>query len=120
MSLGALFSNISQLGIYIKFGTKGQIISKGFFGVFDFLQKTNEGIRLYYYDTSSRLVFVRFLEETEDTKKPFRNYLTFTKNDLSGSPYSLSALNREVLIAKFFDPKEFLWLLSLIHMLGQH
>ena len=31
----------------------------------------------YYYDTSSRLVFVRFLEETEDTKKPFRNYLTF-------------------------------------------
>ena len=48
-----------------------------FFGVFDFLQKTNEGIRLYYYDTSSRLVYVRFLEETEDTKKPFRNYLAF-------------------------------------------
>ena len=40
------------------------------FGVFDFLQKTNEGIRLYYYDTSSRLVFVRFLEEIEDIKKP--------------------------------------------------
>ena len=49
------------------------------FGVFDFLQKTNEKIRLYYYDTSSRLVFVRFLEEIEDTKKPFRNYLTFKK-----------------------------------------
>ena len=48
------------------------------FGVFDFLQKTNERIRLYYYDTSSRLVFVRFLEEIEDTKKPFRNYRTFT------------------------------------------
>ena len=47
------------------------------FGVFDFLQKTNERIQLYYYDTSSRLVFVRFLEEIEDTKKPFRNYLTF-------------------------------------------
>ena len=56
---------------------KGQIISKWFFDVFDFLQKTNKGIRLYYYDTSSRLVFVRFLEENEDTKKPFRNYLTF-------------------------------------------
>ena len=39
------------------------------FGVFDFLQKTNERIRLYYYDTSSRLVFVLFLEEIEDTKK---------------------------------------------------
>ena len=39
------------------------------FEVFDFLQKTNEGIRL---------VFDRFLEEIEDTKKPFRNYLTFT------------------------------------------
>ena len=47
------------------------------FDVFDFLQKTNKGIQLYYYDTSNRHVFVRFLEETEDTKKPFRNYLTF-------------------------------------------
>ena len=30
---------------------KGQLISS---------KKTNEGIRLYYYDTSNRLVFVRF------------------------------------------------------------
>ena len=50
---------------------KGQIISKCFFGVFDFLQKTNEGIQLYYYDTSNRLVFVHFFEENEDTKKHF-------------------------------------------------
>ena len=28
----------------------------------------NEGIRLYNYDTSGRLVFVHFLEETEDQK----------------------------------------------------
>ena len=28
---------------------------------------------LYYYDTSGRLVFVRFLEEIEDTKKTFQN-----------------------------------------------
>ena len=28
-------------------------------------------------DTSNLLVFVRFLEEIEDTQKPFRNYLTF-------------------------------------------
>ena len=26
-----------------------------------------------YYDTSGRLVFVRFLKEFEDAKKPFRN-----------------------------------------------
>ena len=38
------------------------------FGVIDFLQKTNEGIRLYYYNTSSRLVFVRFLEESTFSK----------------------------------------------------
>ena len=50
------------------------------FGVSDFLQKMNERIRLYYYDTSSRLVFVRFLEEIDDTKKTFRNYLTFKNN----------------------------------------
>ena len=47
------------------------------FWVIDFLQKTNEQIRLYYYDTSGRLVFVRFLEEINDPKKPFRNLLTF-------------------------------------------
>ncbi len=39
--------------------TKGQLISKWFFGVLDFLQKTNEQIRLHYYDTSTyfRLFF---------------------------------------------------------------
>ena len=31
----------------------------------------NEKIRLYFYDTSGRLVFVRFLEEFEDTKRHF-------------------------------------------------
>ena len=39
------------------------------FWVIDFLQKTNERIRLYYYDTSGRLVFVRFLEEIDDYQK---------------------------------------------------
>ena len=43
-----------------------------------FLQKTNKRILLYYYETSGRLVFVRFLEEIEDTNKSFRNYLTFS------------------------------------------
>ena len=50
---------------------KGQLISKRFFGVTDFLQKTNERIRLYYFDTSVRLVFVRFLEEIDDPKNHF-------------------------------------------------
>jgi hypothetical protein len=31
---------------------KGQLISKGNFGVFNFLQKANEQIRLCYYNTS--------------------------------------------------------------------
>jgi len=42
-----------------------------------FLQKTNERILLYYYEISGRLVFIRFLEEIEDTKRTFRNLLTF-------------------------------------------
>ena len=63
----SFFNNSSQMS------AKGQLILKWFFGVIDFLQKTNERIRLYYYDTSGRLVFVRFLEESDDPKKPFRN-----------------------------------------------
>ena len=47
------------------------------FGVIDFLQKTNKQIRLHYYETSGRLVFVRFLEEINDPQKIFRNQLTF-------------------------------------------
>ena len=48
-----------------------------------FFQKTNEKNRLYY-DTSGRLIFVCFLLEIKDTKKTFRNYLTFIScNDWS-------------------------------------
>ena len=46
---------------------KGQIISKGLFGVLEFSQKTNERIRL----SSKKNSFVRFLREFEDTKSPF-------------------------------------------------
>ena len=45
-----------------------------------FLKKTNKRIRLYYYETSGRLVFVCFLEEIEDTIKTFRNQLAFSQN----------------------------------------
>jgi hypothetical protein len=41
----------------------------------------NKRIILYYDETSGQLVFVRFLEEIEDTEKTFRNQLTF--NDIS-------------------------------------
>ena len=42
-----------------------------------FLQKMNEWILLYYYETLGQgLVFVCFLEEIEDIKETFRNYLT--------------------------------------------
>ena len=52
----------------------GQLISKGLFGMYpQFYQKMNEKIQLNYYDTSGLLVFIRFLEEFEDTKKAFRN-----------------------------------------------
>ena len=37
-------------------------------------KQTNE-----FVFTTMRRVFVRFLEEIEDTKKTFRNYLTFSK-----------------------------------------
>ena len=47
---------------------KVQLISKGLFGILDSSKKTNEKIRLSYYDTSGRLVFIRFWEEFEDTK----------------------------------------------------
>ena len=41
------------------------------FWAIDFLQKTNEQIRLYYYDTLGQLVFVRFLEEIDDPENHF-------------------------------------------------
>ena len=39
-------------GTILSARAKGQLISKWFLGVIDFPQKTNEQIRLYYYDTS--------------------------------------------------------------------
>ena len=50
---------------------KGQLISKCLFGIFNLSQKTNEKILLYYYGTSSRIVFVRFLGELNTLKRHF-------------------------------------------------
>ena len=49
------FFNISIIG-------KGQLISKWFFGVIDFLQKRTKTIRILVKTNS----FVRFLEEIDD------------------------------------------------------
>ena len=53
--------------------TKGQLISKANCQAVNSSKKrTNE-----FVFTTIRRVFVRFLEEIEDTKKAFRNELTF-------------------------------------------
>ena len=64
-----------------------------------FFQKTNERILLSYYETSGQLVFVCFLEEIEDTKKTFRNYLTFTIMRKINSYPTLSVSN--IWLAKY-------------------
>ena len=55
------------------FQSKGRLISKGLFCIL------NSPKKLDCYNTSVRLVFVRFLDEIEDTNNRFRNYLTFSK-----------------------------------------
>ena len=53
--------------------SKGQLILKANCQAVNSSKKgTNE-----FIFTTMRSVFVRFLEEIEDTKKTFRNYLTF-------------------------------------------
>ena len=52
--------------------TKGQLISKCLFGSFNSPKKRKEKIRLYYYGTSSRIVFVWFLEELKTPKRHFK------------------------------------------------
>ena len=52
---------------------KGQLISKCLLGIFNSPKKQTKKNQLYYYGTSSRIVFVRFFGRIEDTKKTFRN-----------------------------------------------
>ena len=51
--------------------SKGQIISKWFFGAFDFLQKTNENKSIWGIIVVKSNSFVCFLEEIEDIKNLF-------------------------------------------------
>ena len=59
-----------------KYLVKGQLISKANCQAVNSSKKqTNE-----FIFTSMQCVFVRFLEEIEDSKKTFRNYLTFSSS----------------------------------------
>ena len=53
--------------------TKGHLIPKGLFGIVDSTKKRTKKIELSNMIPHGRLVFFRFLEEFEDTKKAFRN-----------------------------------------------
>ena len=50
---------------------EGQMISKSFLGVFDFLQKTNENKSIWGIIVVKSNSFVRFFEEIEDIKTAF-------------------------------------------------
>ena len=56
---------------WVEIFSKGQIISKWIFGVFNFLQKTNENKSIWGIIVVKSNSFVRFLEEIEDIKTPF-------------------------------------------------
>ena len=51
------------------------------FSSWRFLQKTKKQIGLYYNDTWSLFVFIRFLEEIDYTKETIGNELTFRFNE---------------------------------------
>ena len=69
------------LGCFAVMPPKGQKISKFLFGVFSFLQKTNETKSTWGIMVVKSNSFVRFLEETLSWKKLFRICLTFSDNE---------------------------------------
>ena len=80
LSRACFMYKISQLYMLLQ-AAKGQLISKCHFGVFNSPKKRTKTIRLEVY--SSKFEFFRsFFGRFEDTKKTFRNQLTF-KNLLS-------------------------------------
>jgi hypothetical protein len=56
---------------------KGQLIPKCLFGICNSPKKRTKKFRLYYYGTSSQIIFVRFFGKIEDINWTFRNQLTF-------------------------------------------
>ena len=71
--------------------TKGQLISKCPFGIFNFSQKTNENKSTWGIIRSSKVkMFRSFYGRIEDTKKSFWNYLTFRTDELDVQSNKLS------------------------------
>ena len=60
--------NYNQVRMDTRDTAKGQLISKGLFGILNSSKNRTQKINL---TTMIRFVFVRFLEEYEDTKKTF-------------------------------------------------
>ena len=69
--------------------TKGWLIWKCLFGIFNSPKKMNEKIRLYYYGTSSWIVFVRFLGELKTPKRHFEINWPLLNESISGSAFLL-------------------------------
>ena len=61
--------NLSTVDIFSTTAPKGQIISKGLFGILGFLQRTNEQILFSTVRQKKMNSFVRFLEESNPTPK---------------------------------------------------
>ena len=51
--------------------SKGQLISTGLFGIFNSPKERTKKNQLYYYGTSSRIVFVHCLGELKTSKRHF-------------------------------------------------
>ena len=69
------FTWCGHIGFRTRYYVKGQLISKANYQAVNSSKKrTNE-----FVFTTMRCVFVRFLEEIENTKKSFQNYITFNK-----------------------------------------
>ena len=64
----------------LRLQSKGQIISEWFFGVFDFLQKTNENKSTWGIIVVNSNSFIHFLEEIKDTKNHFEIIWPLTIN----------------------------------------
>ena len=64
--------------MWIKWVFKGQLISKGLFGILEFFQKTNERILFYYCWAKNPNLFVCFLEESSACKKHYDSVWTLS------------------------------------------
>ena len=65
---------------------KGQLISKGLVGILNSPKKWTKKFDLQYYDTSGRLVFIRFLEELKTPKSPLKLTDLYPRFQINSTP----------------------------------